>query len=175
MEKHETFASVSYRGKKIWGICSWFFLVILKQVQQNLIFSDLYVVTTSFLWLSWLRLVRFLRSHNAISVICYKLLPQIVWCKLAFLHFLVNFTKWLPWKPRHLWKSEFHIWYVLASLITIRYQEESYLKSQPSNQKFLTIWNEIFYHSFILLIESALRDKMIPVYRFSISCLDPKL
>ena len=36
---------------------------------------DLHVVTTSFLWLNWQRLVWFLRSHDAISAVCHKLMP----------------------------------------------------------------------------------------------------
>ena len=47
--------------------------------------KDLHVVTTSFLWRPWVRLVPFLRSHDATSVVCYELLLQIGSCKLAFI------------------------------------------------------------------------------------------
>ena len=57
--------------------------------------QDLHVVTTSFLWLPWLRLVRFLRSHDAMWVVCYKLLLKIASCKLAFSGLNVN--------GRHRW------------------------------------------------------------------------
>ena len=37
------------------------------------------------------------------------------------------------------------------------------------------IWNEIFDNNFIVLLESALKDKINAVYRLLITCLDPKL
>ena len=38
-----------------------------------------------------------------------------------------------------------------------------------------SIWNEIFDNNFIVLLESALKDKINAVYRLLITCLDPKL
>ena len=35
-------------------------------------------MTTSFLWLNWLRLVRFLSSQDGISVVCYSCMLQLV-------------------------------------------------------------------------------------------------
>ena len=37
------------------------------------------------------------------------------------------------------------------------------------------IWNEIFDNNFILVLESALKDKINSVYCLLITCLDPKL
>ena len=37
------------------------------------------------------------------------------------------------------------------------------------------IWNEIFDNNFIVLLESALKDKINAVYHLLITCLDPKL
>ena len=57
--------------------------------------QDLHVVTTSFLWLNWLRVVWFLRSLDAILAVCYKLLLQIASCELALKALILTSVKFL--------------------------------------------------------------------------------
>ena len=62
-------------------------LLMLRPIQTAICGNNLYdlhVVTTSLLWLNWQRLVRLLRSNDAISAVYHKLLLQIGSCELVF-------------------------------------------------------------------------------------------
>ena len=55
----------------------------------------------------------------------------------------------------------------------IRFCENLFFQIFLKNLK--CIWNEIFDSNFIVLLESALKDKINAVYLLLITCLDPKL
>ena len=58
---------------------------------------------------------------------------------------------------------EAEVWQVLMSY------------NEPMSYTLKCIWNEIFDNNFIVLLESALKDKINVVYRLLITCLGPKL